>query len=76
MLDSRLSPFPMEQQHKLVLDSGSTSLDLYLTNTRLELGYSVHTLSQFIHDPQKGHWNATMKVLRYIKQSPGQDILS
>ncbi|PKI65439.1 hypothetical protein CRG98_014178 [Punica granatum] len=59
MLGSRPAYFPMEQQHQLSNDSGDPVSDpdqyrrlLYLTITRPELSYHVHTLSQFLYDPR------------------------
>jgi hypothetical protein len=45
---------------------------VYLTITRPELCYSVHILSQFLQDPREKHWDAVMRVLRYLKGNPGQ----
>lgn len=41
-----------------------------LTNTRLEIAYSMQHLSQFIHVPREPHYQATLHVLRYIKNNP------
>jgi len=86
MLASKPSSFPMEQQHKLSSDTGDPLFDsgryqrligrlIYLTITRPEITYSVHILSQFMQDPKQGHWDAAMRLLRYLKSSPGQGIL-
>ncbi|CAL2257595.1 unnamed protein product [Prunus armeniaca] len=48
---------------------------IYLTVTRLDIVYSVKTLSQFMHEPRKPHWDATLCVLSFIKHSPGQGLL-
>ncbi|CAA7059477.1 unnamed protein product [Microthlaspi erraticum] len=48
---------------------------IYLTLTHPELSYSVHILSQFMQKPTVAHWNAALKVLRYLKGTPGQGIL-
>ena len=47
---------------------------IYLTNTRPDLGYAIHTLSQFLHKPLLPHWEAALRVVRYLKGSPGQGI--
>lgn len=48
---------------------------LYLTITRPEIRYSVHTLAQFMQEPREHHWVAAIQILRYLKHSPGQGIL-
>ena len=86
MLGSRPCSFPMEQQHKLITDSDPPLSDpsqyhrlvgrlLYLTITRPDLCYSIHILSQFLHDPRSAHLDAAMRVLCYLKSSPGQGLL-
>lgn len=85
MLGSRPSQFPMEQHHRLSTSTSATLTDpaqyrrlvgrlIYLTITRPELSYSLHVLAQFMHEPRQDHWDAAMRVLRYLKQSPGQGI--
>ncbi|RVX15598.1 Retrovirus-related Pol polyprotein from transposon RE1 [Vitis vinifera] len=77
--------FPMEQNLKLTDEDGELLHDpsryrrlvgrlIYLTITRLDIVYSVRTLSQFMNTPQKPHWEAALRVLRYIKGSPGQGL--
>lgn len=41
---------------------------LYLNFTRLDIMYVVHHLSQFIHQPRKPHWAATLHV-QYLKHT-------
>ena len=48
---------------------------IYLTVTRPDLVYSVRMLSQFMHEPRKPHWEAALRVLRYIEGTPGQALL-
>jgi len=48
---------------------------IYLTVTRPDITFSVCTLSQYIQTPQKPHWDAAIRVLKYIKGSPGQGLL-
>ncbi|GKC06705.1 putative copia-type protein, partial [Tanacetum coccineum] len=47
---------------------------LYLTITRPDLSYAAHRLSQFNHSPITPHFDALIKVLRYIKLCPGQGL--
>ncbi|KAF3663185.1 putative agamous-like MADS-box protein AGL62-like [Capsicum annuum] len=48
---------------------------LYLTLTRPDISYAVQSLSQFIQAPKESHMNATIRVVKYVKQSPGMGIL-
>ncbi|XP_028119581.1 uncharacterized protein LOC114317081 [Camellia sinensis] len=48
---------------------------IYLTVTRLDIVYPVRTLSQFMHEPRVPHWDAAMRILWYIKGTPGQGML-
>lgn len=48
---------------------------IYLTTTRPDLGYVVHILSTFMQKPLLPHWEAALRVVRYLKGSPGQGIL-
>lgn len=86
MLGFKPSPFPMEANHKLVLANGPPYSNMlkhrrligrliYLTITRPKLTYFVHVLSQFMQTPLQDHWDATIRVLRYLKSSPGQGIV-
>lgn len=48
---------------------------IYLTLTRLDISYTVHSLSQFMHKPLQSHVKLAMRVLRYLKGSPGKGIV-
>lgn len=48
---------------------------IYLTITHPELSYSVLILAQFMHAPRQDHWDATLRVVRYLKGSHGHGIL-
>ncbi|GJV96091.1 ribonuclease H-like domain-containing protein [Tanacetum coccineum] len=40
-----------------------------------EIAYSVHCLSQHMHSPLQSHFEAALKVLRYLKSAPGAGIV-
>ncbi|CAH9070916.1 unnamed protein product, partial [Cuscuta epithymum] len=77
--------FPMIQNHCLQRDTGAFFPDperyrrlvgklIYLTLTRPDICYSVHILSQFMQEPRVHHWEAVLRVLRYLKGHPGQGV--
>ncbi|XP_004295389.1 PREDICTED: uncharacterized mitochondrial protein AtMg00810-like [Fragaria vesca subsp. vesca] len=47
---------------------------IYLTVSRPDITYSVHVLSRFMHQPRKIHMEAALRVVRYIKNAPGQGL--
>lgn len=81
LLGSKPSPVPMELNHKLAKADGPLANAqqyrrlvgrlIYLTNTRSDLSYAVHILTQFMHKPLLPHWDAALRVVRYLKGSPG-----
>jgi hypothetical protein len=42
---------------------------IYLTTTRPNITFAVGMLSRFLNCPIETHWNATKRVLRYIKDT-------
>ncbi|KAJ1704540.1 hypothetical protein LUZ63_004319 [Rhynchospora breviuscula] len=86
LLGAKPATTPLEQNHKLAESIGEKVKDperyrrlvgrlIYLTITRPELSYSVHTLAQFMHEPLEAHYDAALRVIRYLKGNPGQGVL-
>lgn len=86
LLGCKPASTPMEQNHKLLSDDGPAYKNparyqkfvgklVYLAITRPELSYSIHVLSQVMHKPREVHWEAVVRVLRYLKGCPGQGIM-
>lgn len=84
-IGSRPATTPLEQNHQLASIDSPLFDDvkkyrrllgrlIYLLNTRPELCYSVHLLSQFMQEPKVPHWEAALRAVRYLKGSPGQGI--
>lgn len=47
---------------------------LYLTITRPDIAFEAQTLNQFSHSPITHHMKALIRVLRYLKNCPGQGL--
>lgn len=45
---------------------------IYLLATRPDIPFAVHCLSQFMHSPRQSHLKLALRVLRYLKSSPGK----
>ena len=86
LLGSKPVDTPMEQYHNLGRDNGPFYTEpaqyrrlvgrlVYLAITRPELNYPVHILAQFLQKPRQKHWDAAVRLVRYLKGLPGQGIL-
>ncbi|RVW65310.1 Retrovirus-related Pol polyprotein from transposon RE1 [Vitis vinifera] len=47
----------------------------YLTITRPDISFPVSVVSQFLQSPCDSHWDAVIRIPRYIKSTPGQGVL-
>ena len=76
----------MEQNHRLAYEKDNpyerpdqyrrlVGRSVYLSVTRPDLSYAVHTLAHFLTATQVAHWDAAVRVLRYVKGHSGQGIL-
>ena len=77
---------PVEEGLKLCVQTNQVPIDkgryqwlvgrlMYLAHTRLDLAYALSIVSQFMHNPGEQHMNAVMRILRYLKSTPGKGIL-
>ncbi|KAJ0480451.1 putative RNA-directed DNA polymerase [Helianthus annuus] len=48
---------------------------IYLSLTRPDISYAVQFLSQFMHCPTEVHLQIALRLLRYLKSSPGSGLL-
>jgi hypothetical protein len=85
-LGSKPANTPLDTSIKLHNDTGPMYTDLssyrrlvgrllYLNTTRPDISFATQQLSQFMHAPTVTHFNAACRVLRYLKNNPGQGIL-
>lgn len=54
------------QQHQNAIFCRLVRRLLYLTMMKPDIAYAVKNLSQFVHNPKKSHYEATLRVVRYI----------
>ena len=47
---------------------------IYLIISRPDITYSVHVLSRFMHQPCKLQMEAALRIMRYLKNAPGQGL--
>ena len=86
LLGAKPASTPCEENHKLGSATGPLLSDptmyrrlvrrlSYLCFTRPNLAYSVQVLYQFMQNPRSEHWQAALRVVRYLKGHPEQGIL-
>ena len=86
LLDCKPAESPMVVNHKLQIVEGAEFTDreqyqklvgklIYLSHTRPDIAYAVGVVSQFMHNPQVDHMDAALRIVRYLKHSPGRGVL-
>ncbi|KAL9264448.1 Retrovirus-related Pol polyprotein from transposon RE1-like protein, partial [Drosera capensis] len=86
MLGSKPVNSPMDPNQKLVPGQGELYEDPgryrrlvgklnYLTITRPDISFPVSVVSQFLSAPCVEHWEAVIRILRYLKGAPGRVLL-
>ena len=76
----------MVQNHGLQIIEGAKLIDrgryqrlvgklIYLSHTRPDIAYVVGIVSQFMHSPQEDHWEAVLRIVRYLKGTAEHEIL-
>ncbi|KAI5323903.1 hypothetical protein L3X38_032976 [Prunus dulcis] len=86
MLDCKPVDTPSEQNHKLGLYPDEVHTDkeryqqfvgklIYLSHTRPDIAYAVSVVSQCMHSPSEDHMGAVMRILRYLKVTPGKGLM-
>ncbi len=83
MIDCKPAETPIVVNHGLQIAEGAELTDrqryqhligklIYLSHTRPDIAYAVGVLSQFMHRPQVDHMDAALRVVRYLKGTPGR----
>jgi len=47
---------------------------IYLTITRPDVCFAVNQVSQHMQKPKIHHWNMVERILRYLREAPGQRV--
>jgi len=47
----------------------------YLTQTIPDISFPLSIVSQFLNSPRDSHWNAVVRILKYIKRAPGKGLV-
>ncbi|CAL5335650.1 unnamed protein product [Camellia sinensis] len=85
MLGCKPAETPMDTTIKLEESDGSAPSDkgryqrlvgklIYLSHTRPDIGFSVSVVSQFMNNPTEKHMTAVIRILRYLKRTPGKGL--
>ncbi|KAE9598264.1 putative RNA-directed DNA polymerase [Lupinus albus] len=85
LLAAKPASTPMDNTIKLHSSSGSAYTNptayrrmlgklIYLTHTRPDVSFSVSHLSQFISNPTIDHYQAGLRILRYLKNAPAKGL--
>nr|KYP46112.1 Retrovirus-related Pol polyprotein from transposon TNT 1-94 [Cajanus cajan] len=48
---------------------------IYLSHTRPDVAFAVSLVSQFMHQPKEVHLQAALRIVQYLKGTPGKGIL-
>jgi len=86
ILDCKPVDIPMDPNVKLLQNQGDLYPDPgryrrlvgklnYLTMTRPDISFAVSVVSQNLNSPCDSHWNVVVRILRYIKGSPGKGLV-
>ncbi|RVW95017.1 Retrovirus-related Pol polyprotein from transposon TNT 1-94 [Vitis vinifera] len=85
MLGCKPAETPMDTTVKLEESDGSAPVDkgryqrlvgklIYLSHTRPDIGFSVSVVSQFMNNPTEKHMTVVIRILRYLKMTPGKGL--
>uniref|UniRef100_F6HBQ8 ABC-type xenobiotic transporter n=1 Tax=Vitis vinifera TaxID=29760 RepID=F6HBQ8_VITVI len=87
MLGCKLAETPIELNVKLQPKKAKNVKDrdryqrlvgrlIYLSHTCLDIAFSVSMVSQFMHAPGPEHFEAVYRILRYLKGTPGGNLVT
>lgn len=86
LLNAKPVDTPMDPNVKLLPNQGEPLSDTgryrrlvgklnYLTVTRPDISFAVSVVSQFLNSPCQDHWDAVIRILKYVKSAPGKGLI-
>ncbi|KAJ9561212.1 hypothetical protein OSB04_006372 [Centaurea solstitialis] len=86
MVDCKPVDTPMMVNRRLYMEEEAKLADkgryqrivgklIYLSHTRPDIAYAVGVVSQFMHQPQSSHMEAVLRIIKYLKGTPGHGVL-
>ncbi|GKA68228.1 putative RNA-directed DNA polymerase [Tanacetum coccineum] len=86
MVDCKPVDTPMIMNQKLYMEKKARLADkgryqrmvgklIYLSHTRPDIAHVVGVVSKFMHQPQKAHMKAVLRIIRYLKGTTGHGVL-
>ncbi|XP_047942387.1 uncharacterized mitochondrial protein AtMg00810-like [Salvia hispanica] len=86
LLDCKPVETPMLVNHGLQISEKAEPTDqgryqrlvgklIYLSHTRPDIAYAVGVVSQFMHQPQKDHYEAALRIIKYLKGTVGHGVM-
>ncbi|XP_043717556.1 uncharacterized mitochondrial protein AtMg00810-like [Telopea speciosissima] len=86
MLGVKPLDYPMDPNLKFTANEGDVLDDpekyrrlvgklKYLTVTRPDISFPVSVVSQFLSASRTSHWDVIIRILRYLKKSPGHGLV-
>ncbi|XP_042027260.1 uncharacterized mitochondrial protein AtMg00810-like [Salvia splendens] len=86
LLDCKLVDTPILVNHDLQISEGAELANqgkyqrlvgklIYLSQTRPDISYAVGIVSQFMHRSQKDHYEAALRIVKYLKETVGHGIM-
>ncbi|GJV87558.1 retrovirus-related pol polyprotein from transposon TNT 1-94 [Tanacetum coccineum] len=86
MVDCKPADTPMIVNQKLYMEKKARLADkgryqrmvgklIYLSHTRPDIAHAVGVVSKFMHQPQKAHMKAVLRIIRYLKGTAGHGVL-
>ncbi|GJR63477.1 putative RNA-directed DNA polymerase [Tanacetum coccineum] len=86
MVDCKPADTPMIMNQKLYTEKKARLADkgryqrmveklIYLSHTQPDIAHAVGVVSKFMHQPQKAHIKAVLRIIRYLKGTAGHGVL-